>query len=42
MIFKAMKLDGLTCIQKFEAPLQVANMIKRENSQRVKFEPESS
>jgi hypothetical protein len=37
-----MNLDGLTCIQKFEVPLQVVNMIKMENSQRVKFEFESS
>jgi hypothetical protein len=25
MIFKSVKLDSLTCIQKFEVPLQVVN-----------------
>jgi hypothetical protein len=42
MIFMSMNLDGLTCIKKFEVPLQVANMTKRENSKMVKLEFEST
>jgi hypothetical protein len=31
MIFKTVNLDGLTCIQKFEVPLQEAIMTKEKS-----------
>jgi hypothetical protein len=33
MVSKAVNLDGLTCIQKFEVPLHVANRTKKENQE---------
>jgi hypothetical protein len=42
MIFKAVKLDGLTCIPKFEVPFQVAIGTKMENPKSVQFEFENS
>jgi hypothetical protein len=42
MIFKVVKLDGLTCIKNFEVPLQVAIGTKMENPKRVQFEFKNS
>jgi hypothetical protein len=42
MIFKAVKLDGLTCIKKIEVPLHVAIGTKMENPKIVEFEFENS
>jgi hypothetical protein len=37
MIFNTVNLDYLTCIKKFEVPLQVAIGTKKENLKRVKY-----
>jgi hypothetical protein len=41
MISKAVNLDGLTCIEKIEVPLQVLNGLNRKIQKEFKFEFET-
>jgi hypothetical protein len=37
MIFNTVNLDELTCIQKFDVPLEVANMTKKKKSNKIQI-----